>query len=182
MTEIQLAVDTARQGGAKEIVLLHCVLNYPTPESHAQLGMINVLKRTFPECLTGYSDHVVPDDTISALEVAVLNGACVLEKHFTHDKKLKGNDHYHSMDVDDLNTFNLNIKKIMPILKLYFKLYESISLIILVANFYNPYHLSLYVLLNVFALVFLPNFLDYFPHDPNYEFHQMCCVTNYEIE
>ncbi len=111
LTEIQLAVDTARQGGAKEIVLLHCVLNYPTPESHAQLGMINVLKRTFPECLTGYSDHVVPDDTISALEVAVLNGACVLEKHFTHDKSLPGNDHYHAMDKHDLGRFCRKLNK-----------------------------------------------------------------------
>jgi sialic acid synthase SpsE len=105
LAEIQMAVDTAREAGATEIVLLHCVLNYPTPEEHAQLGMIKVLERTFPDCLIGYSDHVVPDETISALEAAVLLGCCVLEKHFTHDKTLPGNDHYHAMDKEDLKRF-----------------------------------------------------------------------------
>ena len=58
--------------------------------------MIPVLKRVFPDCLTGYSDHVAPDEALSALEAAALIGACVLEKHFTYDKSLPGNDHYHS--------------------------------------------------------------------------------------
>lgn len=105
LPEIELAVQTARAAGAKDISLLHCVLNYPTPEDHAQLAMIEVLKRTFPDCVIGYSDHVVPDETISALEVAVLKGASILEKHFTHDKNLPGNDHYHAMDKEDLKKF-----------------------------------------------------------------------------
>lgn len=105
LAEIQMAVDIAKEAGATEIVLLHCVLNYPTPEDHAQLGMIQVLKRAFPDCMIGYSDHVVPDEAISALEVAVLSGCVVLEKHFTHDKKLPGNDHYHAMDKTDLAQF-----------------------------------------------------------------------------
>ena len=105
LAEIQMAVDVAREAGAQEVVLLHCVLNYPTPEDHAQLGMIQVLKRTFPDCMIGYSDHVVPDETISALEFAVLSGCVVLEKHFTHDKTLPGNDHYHAMDKNDLKRF-----------------------------------------------------------------------------
>jgi len=105
LAEIQMAIDVAREAGAQEIVLLHCVLNYPTPEDHAQLGMIRVLKRVFPDCMIGYSDHVVPDETISALEVAVLSGCVVLEKHFTHDKNLPGNDHYHAMNKDDLKKF-----------------------------------------------------------------------------
>ncbi|RUO65931.1 N-acetylneuraminate synthase [Pseudidiomarina planktonica] len=105
LPEIENAVQTAKAAGAKDIVLLHCVLNYPTPEDNAQLGMIPVLARTFPECLIGYSDHVVPDETISALEASILLGACVLEKHFTHDKSLPGNDHYHAMDTIDLAEF-----------------------------------------------------------------------------
>ncbi|WP_417440095.1 N-acetylneuraminate synthase family protein [Idiomarina abyssalis] len=103
--EIEFAIETARDAGAKEISLLHCVLNYPTPEENAQLNMIEKLRRLFPEYVIGYSDHVVPDETISALEVAVLKGASVLEKHFTHDKSLPGNDHYHAMDVIDLKSF-----------------------------------------------------------------------------
>ena len=102
LAEIEFALQTAKDAGATEISILHCVLNYPTPEENAQLGMIEVLKRVYPEQIIGYSDHVCPDETISALEVACLKGACILEKHFTHDKTLPGNDHYHAMDKEDL--------------------------------------------------------------------------------
>lgn len=104
--EIEFALNTAVNSGATDISILHCVLNYPTPEENAQLGMINTLKRVFPNVVIGYSDHVVPDSTISALEFAMLSGACILEKHFTHDKSLSGNDHYHAMDKDDLKAFS----------------------------------------------------------------------------
>ena len=104
-SEIEYAINIAKEAGAKDICILHCVLNYPTPEENAQLGMISTLKRIFPDVLIGYSDHVVPDETISALESAMLLGACILEKHFTHDKTLPGNDHYHAMNKDDLKAF-----------------------------------------------------------------------------
>ena len=105
LPEIEFAVKTAKDSGAKEIALLHCVLNYPTPIEGAQLGMIKTLQRIFPDCVIGYSDHVVPDETISALEASMLLGASILEKHFTHDKSLPGNDHYHAMDASDLRAF-----------------------------------------------------------------------------
>lgn len=105
LAEIETAVQTVRSIGCRELALLHCVLNYPTPEKNTQLGMISVLKRTFPDCVIGYSDHVAPDETISVLEAAMLLGACILEKHFTHDKSLPGNDHYHAMDKLDLKRF-----------------------------------------------------------------------------
>ena len=84
------------------IVLMHCVLSYPTPFSMANLNMIAGLERTFPDCLTGYSDHTLPDSHMTILLAAYLKGARVIEKHFTHDKTLKGNDHYHAMDSHDL--------------------------------------------------------------------------------
>ena len=117
LPEIELALNTAKNAGAKDIALLHCVLNYPTPEENAQLGMISTLKRIFPEHLIGYSDHVAPDETISALECAVNLGACILEKHFTDDKSLPGNDHYHSMDRDDLIRFIHKLKKYATLIK-----------------------------------------------------------------
>lgn len=105
LPEIEFAVEIAQQAGATQIALLHCVLNYPTPRDNAQLAMITTLSRVFPHHVIGYSDHVVPDETISALEAAVLLGAAILEKHFTHDKSLPGNDHYHAMNRDDLARF-----------------------------------------------------------------------------
>jgi len=115
LPEIEFAVATAREAGATNISLLHCVLNYPTPMENAQLGMLSVLKRVFPECVIGYSDHVVPDETISALEASMLLGASILEKHFTHDKTLPGNDHYHAMNEKDLARFceKANVYKTM---------------------------------------------------------------------
>ena len=53
---------------------------------------------------------------MKTLEVAVLLGAAIIEKHFTHDKTLKGNDHYHAMDKKDLKQFRLNIERVFAIL------------------------------------------------------------------
>ena len=107
--EIRSAVETLRNAGCSELSLLHCVLNYPTADENAHLGMITGLRRDYPEIVIGYSDHTVPDDSMTALTTAYLLGARVIEKHFTHDKSLPGNDHYHSMDVDDLRTFVRNV-------------------------------------------------------------------------
>jgi len=43
------------------------------------------------------------------LTAAYLKGARVIEKHFTFDKSLPGNDHYHAMDVNDLKRFKENL-------------------------------------------------------------------------
>ncbi len=109
--EIKFAANMLQKAGAINIALLHCVLNYPTPPENAQLAGINKLKEEFKHLPIGYSDHVVPDETISALEMASLLGSCILEKHFTHDKNLPGNDHYHAMDKYDLQKFLNKIKK-----------------------------------------------------------------------
>lgn len=86
------------------VALLHCVLNYPTDDSDANLGMIMGLEREFPGHVIGYSDHTLPND-MELLERSAFLGAEIIEKHFTHDKSLKGNDHYHAMDIDDLRRF-----------------------------------------------------------------------------
>tara|TARA_R110002073_G_scaffold56835_15_gene144549 strand:- start:16040 stop:17098 length:1059 start_codon:yes stop_codon:yes gene_type:complete len=86
------------------VCLMHCILNYPTLDENANLGMILDLINKFPQTIPGYSDHTLPND-MEVLKIANLLGAIVLEKHFTHDKKLPGNDHYHAMDKDDLKLF-----------------------------------------------------------------------------
>ena len=50
------------------------------------------------------------------LEIATILGARLIEKHFTFDKSLKGNDHYHSMDKNDLIIFRNRLEKLLPIL------------------------------------------------------------------
>ena len=97
------------------LALLHCVLNYPTPDKNANLGMIKGLKEAFPEHIIGYSDHTLPKD-MKVCEMATMLGAVIIEKHFTHDKSLPGNDHYHAMDKEDLKKFNSNLETAFEIL------------------------------------------------------------------
>ncbi len=92
------------------IALLHCVLSYPTEDENANLGMISGLQKVYPDRMIGYSDHTMASG-METLEIATLLGARILEKHFTHDKGLPGNDHYHAMDADDLKCFRKNIQR-----------------------------------------------------------------------
>jgi N-acetylneuraminate synthase len=102
--EVQQAVETIEKYGNR-LCLMHCVLNYPTQDPNAHLGMIKDLIRHFPDHVPGYSDHTLPKD-MEVMKIATLLGAAVIEKHFTHDKSLPGNDHYHAMDKEDLKHFH----------------------------------------------------------------------------
>jgi N-acetylneuraminate synthase len=101
MEEIKKAINVIEEEGVSDIVILHCVLEYPTPFEHANLDMILSLKKEFPDKILGYSDHTRPDSNMDVLKTSWILGGTVLEKHFTIDKTLKGNDHYHAMDPND---------------------------------------------------------------------------------
>ena len=101
LDEIKSAVQTVRKYNSQPICLLHCVLEYPTPYEHANLLKISALKEEFPELYIGYSDHTKPDNKYDVVKTAYLLGADLVEKHFTLDKTLSGNDHYHAMDAKD---------------------------------------------------------------------------------
>ncbi len=112
--EVQQAVELI-EGHGNPLCLMHCVLNYPTLDENANLGMILNLKEKFPDAVPGYSDHTHPGE-MEVLKAATLLGAVVLEKHFTHDKTLPGNDHYHAMDKEDLKVFHAKMKDTFGIL------------------------------------------------------------------
>lgn len=101
LNEIELAVDTIRSVNDKPLVLLHCVLEYPTPLEHANLLKIASLRNQFPDLYIGYSDHTKPTESNDVIKTAYNLGAVVVEKHYTLDKTLTGNDHYHAMDPED---------------------------------------------------------------------------------
>lgn len=102
ISEIYEALEAIEQVGSRDVVLLHCVLNYPTSLENANLGMIWHMRRVFPDHIIGYSDHTLADHIREVLPTAWLLGAQVIEKHFTFDKSLPGNDHYHAMDEENL--------------------------------------------------------------------------------
>jgi sialic acid synthase SpsE len=108
--EIKEAIDVIKNVNSDlKIVLMHCVLSYPTKNSDANLKRIIHLKENFKGFEIGYSDHTPPDENMIILSTAYILGAKIIEKHFTLDKTLPGNDHYHAMDVEDLVNFRKNL-------------------------------------------------------------------------
>jgi N-acetylneuraminate synthase len=105
LAEVDTAIRILENAGADDIVVMQCTLNYPCDYQHANLAMIGDLQRVFHGRVIGYSDHTLPNEDMSVLTSAWLLGAVVLEKHFTFDKTLPGNDHYHAMDADDVRRF-----------------------------------------------------------------------------
>lgn len=98
LSEVETAVDTLRTAGCRNLVVLHCVSEYPANPTDANLRamatMLDALKVP-----TGYSDHTL-GLTVALASIAL--GACVLEKHFTLDKTLPGPDHVASIDPAEL--------------------------------------------------------------------------------
>lgn len=115
ISEVEEAVRAMQEEGCPEICLLHCVLSYPTQNKDANLNVIKSLKRMFPNVKVGYSDHTLPDETMTILTTAYLYGAEIIEKHFTLDKTLPGNDHYHAGDPEDFKKAISNFERIVEI-------------------------------------------------------------------
>lgn len=113
--EIDFALKILMDSGVTQIAILHCILNYPTLDKNANLEMIHHLKSRYSKNIIGYSDHTLPDEHMTNLTTSYLLGARIIEKHFTDDKTLPGNDHYHAMDSNDLLVFNNKIDKILEI-------------------------------------------------------------------
>lgn len=98
----------------KKIILLHCILNYPTLKNNANLNMITDLNKEYSN--VGLSDHSIPKDSHKILIYSYLLGVKYIEKHFTIFKKKKGNDHFHSFDKEDLKKFFKNLNELKKIL------------------------------------------------------------------
>ncbi len=99
LEEIGAAIHTLRAAGLrKQITLLHCNTEYPTPMADANLRAISTLAQTFL-LPVGYSDHTLG---IEACIAAAALGATVLEKHFTLDRTMAGPDHAASLDPESL--------------------------------------------------------------------------------
>ena len=116
LSEVDEAVRAIKEEGNDQICLLHCVLSYPTKNEDANLNIITTLKRIYPDIPIGFSDHTLPDECMTILTTAYLLGADVIEKHFTLDKTLQGNDHYHAGDPVDFAKAVNNFKLIQTIL------------------------------------------------------------------
>ena len=88
LKEIDLAYKTAKKNGAKEIILLYCVSNYPSKISDFNFNNIKILKERY-NCKVGFSDHSTDNKVVAA---AIAAGAEVIEKHIALERQKKGFD------------------------------------------------------------------------------------------
>ena len=126
LAEIDEALETLAKSGCEEAVLLHCTLKYPCPAEGINLRMMTHMMQAFPGIPVGLSDHSLG---ISIPQAAVAMGACMIEKHYTIDKTIKGSpDHHLSVDpvegkalVDGIRTieraFGRKVKGLEPLEK-----------------------------------------------------------------
>lgn len=112
LAECEDAVAAIRAVGDPGLVVLHCTTNYPCPETEVNLRAMQTLGRHLG-CLVGYSDHT---DGILVPQLAVAAGACVIEKHFTLDRKMDGPDHKASLEPHSLKAMMEMIRHVEQIL------------------------------------------------------------------
>lgn len=98
LAEVETAVQTVREAGLEELVVLHCTTNYPCPVEDANLLAMDTLGKA-TQSLIGYSDHT---EGILVPGMAVAMGAVVIEKHYTIDRNLPGPDHKASLEPGEL--------------------------------------------------------------------------------
>ena len=99
LTEIEEAVNTAKDNGCKDIILLHCISSYPAPVEQSNILTVPDIVKKF-NILSGLSDHTL-GTTVSIAAVSL--GACFIEKHFTRSRKEEGPDSSFSIEPKEFN-------------------------------------------------------------------------------
>jgi len=94
MDEVKRAVDIVHGAGNRQLIVLQCTTNYPSPTSDSNLRAMLTMRDQLG-VIVGYSDHTQSD---TACIAAVAMGACLIEKHFTLDKTMPGPDQPTSLE------------------------------------------------------------------------------------
>lgn len=107
LTDVDLAVAELTSYHDK-VILLHCNSSYPCPEEHVALPVMPRLGKRYglPVGYSGHERGLGPSIAAAAL------GACVIERHFTLDKNLRGTDHQVSLTPEELATMNRMIREV----------------------------------------------------------------------
>lgn len=108
LADIELALDTCKEEGNDQIILLKCTSSYPAPYEDINLKTMVSMAETF-DCLTGLSDHSMGH---AVADAAVALGAKVVEKHLTLSRADGGADAAFSMEPAEFKTMVEDIRKI----------------------------------------------------------------------
>ncbi len=106
LKEIDLTYKTAKKYGAKEIILLYCVSNYPSRISDFNFNNIKILKERY-NCKVGFSDHSIDNKVVAA---AIATGAEVIEKHIALEGQKKSFDLAFSLKGKEIKEYTKVIK------------------------------------------------------------------------
>jgi sialic acid synthase SpsE len=98
LADVEAAVDVVREAGNQQLILLHCVVNYPPPFADLNLRAIETMRRAF-DVPVGWSDHT---PGWLAPVIATSLGAAVIEKHVTTDRGRPGPDHRFALEPQEL--------------------------------------------------------------------------------
>ncbi len=108
--EIERAVSTIFDAGNHQLIVMACMLSYPTTNEDANLLRVPALLEKYPGLIVGLSDHTEPDAHMAIPALGVALGAKVIEKHYTLDRELTGSGHFFSMNPEDLKKMVENVR------------------------------------------------------------------------
>ncbi|MEP6916810.1 MAG: N-acetylneuraminate synthase family protein [Acidobacteriota bacterium] len=106
--EIARAVRVLEEANCAGLAMLQCVAEYPSPAARINLRAMEMLSRRF-HCAVGLSDHS-PGIHIAPAAVAI--GACLVEKHFTTDRRRPGPDHHFALEPGELKDMVAHIRDV----------------------------------------------------------------------
>jgi N-acetylneuraminate synthase len=106
LEQVKKAVEVL---GTEDLVILHCVANYPCPDEELNLSVIETLQETFPDVPIGYSGH---EQGVLPSLVAVSLGASVVERHITLDRGMPGSDQKASLEPAELKDLVRKIRRL----------------------------------------------------------------------
>lgn len=107
--ELDEAVKTLQENGCEELVVLQCTSKYPCPPENSGLNILTEFKKRYQNLEIGYSDHTMG---ISIPLAAVMQGATVIEKHFTLSKNMYGSDAKNSTEPEEFKALVDGIRNI----------------------------------------------------------------------
>ena len=110
--EIQAAVSAVVKHNHR-LILFHCLSLYPSPEDKINMRFMDRMKSVFAPLPVGYSGHEI--DLLPTL-VAVSRGACIVERHLTLDKKMKGAVHAAALEPHQFKELVQTIRRVESIL------------------------------------------------------------------